>query len=202
MALGDNYATLAELKSYLTISTTQYDTELTAALNSASREIERYARRQFNDAGSATSRVYYPQDAYLVVLDDFFTTSGLVVETDSTDSGAFDQTWTSADYQPEPLNQVRNGYSGWPYWKIRAVESLTFPDGRRPTVRVTARWGWASVPAPVKQACLILAAKTFQIKDSPLGVAGFGEFGVVRVQDDRMAMAKLMPFCRDRWLVA
>jgi hypothetical protein len=47
----------------------------------------------------------------------------------------------------------------------------------------------------------MLAAKNFQIKDAPFGVAGMGEFGFVRVQDDRGALGKLKPFRRDPVLV-
>ncbi|MFT2016296.1 hypothetical protein ACMA1D_10700 [Streptomyces sp. 796.1] len=204
MALGDSYITLPELKAYLgnVFVDTSQDASLTGALNSASREIERYTRRQFNNAGAATARLYRPTSPRRLIVDDFHTEVGFSLRVDSSDSGTFDTTWSGAEYQAEPLNGVRNGYAGWPYWRLSAVGWRTFPGGWRPSVEVTADWGWSSVPAPVKQACLILAAKNFQLKDSPLGVAGFGEFGVVRVQDDRTAMGKLSPFCRDRIQVA
>lgn len=48
-------------------------------------------------------------------------------------------------------------------------------------VQITARWGWPEVPAAVTQATFIKAARLFQRKDSPQGVAGFGEFGPIRV---------------------
>jgi hypothetical protein len=37
------------------------------------------------------------------------------------------------------------------------------------------------VPAQVKQACRLQVARVMKRQESPLGVAGFGEFGVVRV---------------------
>lgn len=200
MSIGAAYATLAELKSYMSIAATTYDVELTQALASASREIERNTRRQFNDAESASARVYYASsNGDVVITDDFHTTTGLLVETDDTDDATFVTDWTAADYQLEPLNGVRGGVPGWPYWKIRAIESLSFPTCTdRAPVRVTARWGWAAVPAPIKTAALILASKNFQLKDTPFGVAGFGEFGMVRVGDDRMAANKVAPYVRNR----
>ncbi|MQB00556.1 MAG: hypothetical protein GEU78_09735 [Actinobacteria bacterium] len=199
MALGDVYATLEQLKSYLgPINDIVDDDELTDALNSTSRGIEKICHRQFNDAGTASARVYEPSKLDLVRPDDFHTEAGLVVETDDTDDGTFPTAWAATDFQLEPLNGIVDGENGWPFWKIRAVNSHRFPlDGRRATVRVTARWGWATVPSPIKQACLIVAAETFKLKDAPFGVAGYGEFGAVRIRDNPVAMNKLAPYIRD-----
>jgi hypothetical protein len=48
-------------------------------------------------------------------------------------------------------------------------------------VRVTARWGWPSVPDGVAQAAALLAARLYRRKDSPEGVLGSSEWGAVRV---------------------
>jgi hypothetical protein len=48
-------------------------------------------------------------------------------------------------------------------------------------VKVTGSWGWSAVPTSIKQATIIQAARIFKRNDSPLGVAGFGDFGVMRV---------------------
>ena len=48
-------------------------------------------------------------------------------------------------------------------------------------ITVAGVWGWPSIPAAVKQACRLQVARVFSRKSSPVGVAGFGEFGVVRV---------------------
>jgi hypothetical protein len=203
MALGDSYATLAQLKTRLTnISDTNDDAALTNALATSSRAIEQFCGRQFNDAGAASARVYNLDTRHVVRVDDFHTTTGLVVETDDGDDGTFETTWSATDYQLEPLNQIVDGQTGWPYHTIRAVESRYFPCGRRTTVRVTARWGWSAVPTPVQEACLILSEETFRLKDAPFGVAGFGEFGVVRIRDNRKAAALLAPYRRHAVLVA
>lgn len=203
MALGDSYATLTEIKTRLDIADTTDDDRLTASLASASREIEAWCGRQFNDAGTASARKYRPTGCHLVTVDDFHTTAGLVVETDTDDDGTFDTTWTSGDYELEPFNGVVSGMSGWPYNQVRAVESLTFPTGRRrATVQVTAQWGWAAVPAPVKEACLMIASETFKAGDAPFGVAGFGEFGPVRIRMNTQAQTLLAPYRLHPVLVA
>jgi hypothetical protein len=207
VAIGDNYATMNELKAYilgeLADSDTVDDAELTDALDSVSREIERECGRQFNDSGTASARVFYPLTDRIAYVDDFSTTDNLVIATDVNDDGTYETTWSSADYQLEPLNGIVEGQPGWPFWVIRAVGSKTFPTcSRRAPLQVTAQWGWAEVPAPVHQACLILAAETHKLRRAPFGVAGFGEFGVVRVRDNPMAARKLGPYMLDPTKVA
>lgn len=205
MALGDTYATLDELKEYLQLTDeTEFDERLDDALVTSSKAIERYSGRVFNDALTVSARVFNPTRSGLAFVDDFSTITGLIIKTDDDEDGVFEETWTTADYQLEPLNGMRNGMTGWPYWQIRAVgPSLSFPklSNGRATLQVTARWGWSAVPAPVKQACLIMAAETFKLATAPLGVAGMGEFGFIRVRDNRMATAKLEPYRRDVYLV-
>ncbi|MDX2921298.1 hypothetical protein PV370_25695, partial [Streptomyces sp. NE06-03C] len=48
-------------------------------------------------------------------------------------------------------------------------------------VQVTARWGWPAVPDEIVQATLIQAARLYKRKDSPEGVTGSAEWGVVRL---------------------
>lgn len=202
MAIGAPYVTLPELKSYLKITDATDDAELQFALDSASRGIDDHCQRQFNDSGAATARVYTPENACWVIVDDFSTTTGLVIKTDEGDDGVYEQTWSAADYYLSPANGVVRGRPGFPYWEIRStLTSRYFPTWRRPSVEVTARWGWAAVPEPVKQACLVLAAEAFKLKDAPFGVAGFGEFGAVRVRENPMAARMLQPYERDSWLV-
>jgi hypothetical protein len=45
------------------------------------------------------------------------------------------------------------------------------------------------VPSAVKQATLIAATDLFRRKDAPFGVAGFGEFGVVRIQQNPVILS-------------
>jgi hypothetical protein len=61
---------------------------------------------------------------------------------------------------------------------------------------VTAKWGWAAVPDDVEQACRILVARFFKVREAPLGVAGFGDLGLIRVRDDPTALGLLQPYPR------
>lgn len=203
MPIGDPYVTLVALKSYLKITDAVDDAELTIALSSASSAVEDFCNRQFNDAGSATARVYLPEDYRWVVVDDFSTVTGLDVKVDQDGDGIFETSFTAVDYQVAPTNGVVRGRPGYPFWELRTTltTSRYIPTWtRRPSVQVTARWGWTAVPDPVKQACLILASEAFKLKDAPFGVAGFSDFGAVRVRDNPMVARMLQPYGRDSWL--
>lgn len=198
MPIGDPYASLTELKARLSITDAVDDAALTAAVDGASREIEDHTRRQFNAEETATARRYYAVSRTVCAVDDFHTTTGLVVETDDDLDGVYETAWTAADFQLEPIEGVHHGRTGWPFWRLVAVGSPAFPTSSRAAVRVTAQWGWGAVPAQVKEATLILAEEIFKLKDAPFGVAGFGEFGVVRVRDNPAVARKLKPYRRGR----
>lgn len=203
MAIGDDYITSAELKAYMGLEINTYDALLADAISSTSREIEDFCHRQFHTAGAATARVYQPLDPARVFVDDFHTAVGLIVETDDDNDGIFETVWAASDYELRPLNGVRNGQPGWPYWEIAAVGSKRFTGSCRANVRVTADWGWAAIPEPVRQAAFILASDTFQLKDQRLGIAGSDQFGqIVRVRDNQLAASKLKHYVRQKAYVA
>lgn len=185
MALGDPYITNSALASYLGIDDTDDNTALTAVSTAASEWVNKYCQRQFNNTTTSSDRTYKPRDWYTVEVDDFHTTTGLVIATDGTGDGSYGTTWAASDYVLEPFDGIEAGTTGFPYRKIVAAESRMFPNCvRRPnTVRVTAQWGWAAVPASVILATKIVAAFLFNLKDSPLGVASFADAGLIRVRD-------------------
>ena len=167
------------------------------------RGIDGVCNRQFNKTTTASARVFNPTSTTMAVVDDFHTTTDLVIATDGGSDGTYEQTWTSSNYQLEPLNGIVGGESGWPYNRIRAVYGLTFPCyWTRAPIQVTAQWGWTAVPASVKEACLVVAEETFKLKDAPFGVAGVAEWGVVRVRSNPLAMAMISRYQLHSVLVA
>jgi hypothetical protein len=198
MALGDTYATLAELKVYANATKATFDDLLSDALDAASRGVELVTHRQFNDAGTVSARVYHPTSTSLVEVDDFHTVTGLIVKIDGDDDGTYDTTWTATDYELRPLNGIVGGQPGWPFSQVWSVGTQWFPRcAQRATVEVTARWGWAAVPLPVKQATLMLAEEIYKQKDSPFGIAGMDNYGAVRVRENPAIMRKLAPYVLD-----
>ncbi len=192
MAIGDPYVTLAQLKSYLKITDTTDDTELTSALTSVSTEIENICGRQFNQDTTASARVFEPRGRGLVEFDDFYTLTDLVVAVGGI-------TWTSAEYKLLPLNGLRNGRA-WPYESLEPLNCGWLPRGYA-SVSITAKWGWASVPKPIYEACMIASSETFALKDARFGVAGWGAMGDIRVRENPMVRKKLEPYQRYRVMV-
>jgi hypothetical protein len=177
VAITNGYATLADVKAALKITDNMDDSLLEIAVESASRLIDGYTGRYFYNAGTAV-RNYAANDSWTVTVDDLQSVS----EVASTDEVGNDYTvWTTNDYQLEPLNGLSGGLTQ-PYTSIRAVNQYVWPFlADRALVRITGVWGWASIPTAVKQATILQASRIFKRNDSPLGVAGFGDMGVVRV---------------------
>ena len=183
MAITNGYATLSEVKAALRITDSVDDSLLETSIEAASREIDGMAERVFYNVGTAT-RVYLPDDSYVVSIDDLASIETL--KTSSTGE-AFDTTWAATDYQLEPLNGQVSGLS-LPFTRIRAIGDYLFPlwdprnvNAHEATVEVKGVFGFASVPAAIKQACIILSIRQFKRYDAPYGVAGFGDIGAIRI---------------------
>ena len=179
MAITNGYATLAQVKAALRIADTVDDSLLEMAIESASRAIDGHAARYFYSSGTA-SRVYAADDSFIVQTDDIAGTA-IVLQTSSAGDGIFDTTFEPIDYQLEPLNGKVDGLDV-PFTRIRAVENYLFPvEVEQALIKVTAVFGWPAVPIAITQACIIQSSRIFKRLDSPLGVAGFGDMGAVRV---------------------
>lgn len=178
-----SYATLTQLKAMRTIdNATDRDEDLTRKLATASRQIDKTTgERQFWLDKTASARIYRTRDRVVcteegewLTVDDIGTLTGLVVEVgDGTN-------WTAVtDYQTGPENALA---------KRKPINRLLRPSsywtrmwGTNTQIRVTARWGWPAVPDEVVEATLIQANRLYMRKDSPEGVLGSAEWGVVRV---------------------
>ena len=179
MAITNGYATLAEVKAALRITDTIDDTLLETAIESASRLVDGYAGRNFYSAGSAV-RYFAPDTVLVTEIDDLISLTSL--ETSSNLDGTYDITWSTTDYQLEPLNGKVDGLTGWPSTRIRAVGNYLFGVNiGEAVVKVTGTWGWSAVPIAVKQATVIQASRIFKRLDSPLGVLSSPDLGYIRV---------------------
>jgi hypothetical protein len=177
MALTNAYATLAQVKGALRLTDSIDDSLLEMAIESASRLIDGYTYRYFYNAGTAT-RDFVAEDSYLTIIDDLISLS----ELKTTDEiGSEYVTWGTADYQLRPVNGKQDGLNV-PYTSILSTDDLLFNIlGEQALVRVTGVWGWSAVPIAVTQATIIQSSRIYKRLDSPLGVAGFGDLGAIRV---------------------
>jgi len=204
LAIGDPYASLAEVKDWLGIrdSDTTKDVRLASRLASATDDINRWTHRQFGRAEVATARTFRPGRSGLDT-HDFWTSTGLaIVPYLGTTPGA---AWDVSTLTLEPLDGIVDQMPGWPYRRIcsgygdHPLSTLLFYGAS--TVQVTAKWGWAACPANVNTACLLLAAQDNKSADAAFGVVGFGDYAL-RIKSNPMAEEKLRPYLIDEVQVA
>jgi hypothetical protein len=198
VAITNGYASLAEVKAALRVTDAVDDALLEMAVESASRLIDGHAARKFWNSGTAV-RFFVALDDFICEIDDL-SSSSVTIQTAAGADGIYDTTWDEDDYQLEPLNQVLDGIE-WPYTRIRAIGDYLWPiSGGEALVKITGVWGWPSIPIAIKQACIIQASRIYKRLDSPLGVAGFGDLGVLRVssQLDPDVAQLVMPYKRMR----
>ena len=198
MAVTNGYVSLALVKKALRITDNIDDEILELSIEAASREIDGYCERVFY--ATTETRVFIPRDSFTCEIDDL--TSLTTLKTSSTGE-SFDVTWTSTDYQLEPLNGQAGGLVT-PSTRIRAVGDYVFPtfeprnvNHYEATVQVAGTFGFTPIPTAIEQAALLLTLRQYRRYDSPLGVAGFDEMGVVRVGRIDPDVSKLLsPFRR------
>jgi hypothetical protein len=197
MAITNGYATLAELKAVMRIPSadTVDDSLLETSIEAASRQLDGYCERVFYS--TAGTRVFVPNDSYVCETDDLVSITTIKT---SSDGEGFDTTWKTTDYQLEPLNG-RAGGIVTPFTQIRAVDDFLWPVfGGEATVQIVGTFGWSAIPIAIKQATLMLAQRQFKRYDSPLGVAGVGDLGVMRISRiDFDVQALVAPFRRVRF---
>src|SRR6185437_2859039 len=94
-----------------------------------------------------------------------------------------------------------------PCTRIRAINAAnggkffpyTWEFSRLDRIQIVGTWGWPTVPAGVRQATLQTAAEIYKLKDSPFGLAGTSEFGLVRVPKQNPYIMKLLtPYISSR----
>ena len=186
MAITNGYATLTEVKAAARITDNIDDSLLEIAIESSSRDIDAYTERVFFSSGAtAVARVYIPQDIYLVETDDIISVT--TIKSDTGGDGTFDVTWAATDYQLEPLNGLAGGIST-PTTRIRAIGDYLWPvyeprnvNSNQASVQVTGVFGFSSVPVAIKQATILASLRAYKRYESPTGVLGFSDMGVVRV---------------------
>ena len=174
------YSSLSRLKSYLKITHSDSDSMLVSALAAASRSIDKTCGRFFYLEPTARARTINPtrrmvqdEDGWHLLVPDIGDVDSMTVEVGTTSA------WTTitSQVEAEPTDAIDD---------LKPVTSLLrvgsyWPSGAGRRVRVTTRWGWPAVPDNVDQAADIQASRLFKRADSPEGVLGSSEWGVIRL---------------------
>ena len=167
MAIVNGYCTLAELKTYLGLSGSGQDDNLENAIEGASREIDQYTGRIFYQTDSQDN-FYTPNNFFIQEVDDISSASGLVVKLDTTDDGTHDTTLVKdTDFALLPVN-VSNALDQYqPYTHIKILDNRSserFDPDIFNNIKVTAQFGFSSVPDAIKQATFLQATRLFKRK--------------------------------------
>ena len=179
MAVTNGYCTLADVKAALRIADTVDDALIENSINAASRMIDQYCNRYFYSTSAGEVRYFKALDAFNCWIDDCQSISQ--VKTAQSNPITYNQIWASTDFQTIPANTYANG-AYQPITGIIAVYNYFFPTWQESNlVQVTGTWGWPSVPEPIKFATIIQASRLFKRLESPLGVAGVSDIGIIRV---------------------
>lgn len=185
------YVTLTDFKAYLEASRTgvSNDQRLQAALDAAHAAIDDHLGRAMVVATGSTTRLYAPDDDLLLNIND--ATAVTVVA----ESGV---TLAATAYQLEPLNGRNIAGTVTPYNMIRRLGGCWYagPTFGQATISVTATFGWAAIPAPVVESCKILAKDIALTRELRGDVAGFDDFGAVRIRQNAQLAGMLQPYRR------
>ena len=218
MAWEPLYISLDDFKHYLRISEEDVtdDTELLLAITGASRAVDKCCSdipnglgyfRQFGLVDSTEPRYYTPRwDAklirWVIEIDDLMTTTGLQIFIDTTNDNNHNQQITNYVLRPQaaitenrPWTQIAISHSS-------TIQPTYFTD----SAKVTARWGWTTVPDTIELATQIQAHRFFKRRTAPFGVTGSNTSRSNReiptpAQVDPDVEAMLYPYRRLGWTV-
>lgn len=177
------YATAAELRARINkVDTSKDVTVLTPLLSAAERNINLACNRPdgFVALTSATARIYTGSGKSYQWIDECVEITKVEVRETVTDTDYTE--WSSSDYIEARGDPKYPDFNTTPYHLLvidPGGDYSIFTNGQYsyvpgfppeydvvrgvPTVRVTAKWGYAvSVPADIKEACLMQAARWFK----------------------------------------
>lgn len=201
----NGYCTVQQYKEWAGLDDAIDDVIVDRAIGAVSRGIDNFTKTRFWQTSAGTARVFDSCDGRQLDIDDAVAVTQVATDTDT--DGVFETVWAAGDYQLFPLNPAA-APEPKPYTHLHAVGTLRFPrptiSSRAGLVEVTGTWGWPAIPDAVYQATLILVNRIVKRRGSPEGVAGFDEFGTVRIssRDDPDAVRYLLPYQKVEFGVA
>lgn len=184
------YATTLELRAEIEKDKNASDGVLDALIDAASRAVDRYTNRiedGYVALTTAAARDYVGSGRTTQMIDECVAITSVAVKASISDSTY--TTWAAGTWLPARGGGSFPRFYGLPYDLLVAdassssgcgiftsgsgsAESHLWPDTmihyhdmriRQPTVRVTARWGYAAtVPDTIKQATIMQAARMFE----------------------------------------
>jgi len=188
MASTQVYATTLELRSQIEKDKNASDGVLDMLLAAASRAVDQYTNRiedGYVAPAASVARDYVGSGNRFLMIDECIQIDSVAVKESPTDTTY--TTWAATDWNAARGGPSNPKFYGTPYnllvVSLGGSEAVftsgrgsdathLWPDSyyhehdqqfREPTVRVTARWGYAAtVPGPIKEATIMQAARMFE----------------------------------------
>jgi hypothetical protein len=180
----NGYVTVGEMEGWVDGLTAQaHGAIVDEIIGAVSRSIDSHCQRSFwlGDPDEARTLDVTALDG-VVTFGPFNDLASITeLATDDLATGVY-APWLVADYQL--VREHVMGVPG-PYTGLRAIGTRGFPypygGVRTGLLRITGQWGWPEVPEAVRLATRIWTTRLFKRRDSPEGVVGFADLGVVRM---------------------
>jgi hypothetical protein len=175
----NGYVSRNDVKNALGLGTaalTPEDDEIDQVVNSVSRAIDDACGRFFYS--TAGTVLYTAEDFLYLPIDDFSAITSITIDEQNT--GTPNVTLTaSTDYRAEAVTSI----PGFPYTAIRITSfgTKTLPVGVTQGVAVAGTRGFAAIPQPIIAATLLQCVRTHARRNSPYGVAGSPDGGIIRL---------------------
>ena len=193
MTITNGYCTLSEFKQWMTASgqtlesDTGDDTVIESIIEATSRFIDGECLRYFYKDATDQTRYYTASDPNYVRTDDLVSVTSI-----GTDNGdrTYPYTWGITDFDLWPYNAALEGK---PYTQIflSPASRYWFPVGTAKGIKVTGILGWPSIPAQIKEACIVISLSTYKRRfgENLSSVSTITAGGVVITPQDVPAIA-------------
>jgi ribonuclease BN (tRNA processing enzyme) len=187
------------------LSGTSQDNNIDNAINASSRLIDQITGRHFYKSQSVQVKYFTPDNHYILDVPDIATTTGLIVQLDTTDDGSHNKTITlDTDFYLKAINVTDlEGDNDIPYQTLVILDkrsSERFDPDIVKNVKITATWGFNAIPDAIKQACLLQSSRLWKRKDSPFSTYGSGDTGETELfqKMDPDAKTLIKPYIKHR----
>jgi hypothetical protein len=195
------YVSVIEFKAWVSEGSsfgTYDDTQITMLLEAVDRAVDRYCARHFTLETDATKYFYARSTDELEVVDLISITS---IASDTHGDRTFTLVFNPLDYELLPyLDSTGKPAERFDLIRIWSTSSHSFSPDR--LVKVVGDFGYVDdsggTPPDVKQACLILGARWWKRRETPLGILNATDLGQFErlSKEDPDVMSLLQPYSR------
>ena len=163
MTITNGYATLADFKAFALpdgATDTADDAVIESIIEAVSRVIDDQTCRRFWKDGSDVAQYFTASETFEIQIPDLASITSL--QTDDVNR-TYGWTWAATDFDLWPYNAAAEGK---PYRRIDVSPNSNYslPVGIAKGVKITGKFGWPSIPAPIETACLTAAKSIYHAR--------------------------------------